>query len=111
MKITSLDRPKSRWPEDVTFAIPGTGLGDVWRSVQYACHVNATQGTRVRLYGGWHGWPGIDFSSNRLADRTALIKEIVPLLDTPGRFRTIRKVDPDTDDFFHLVHAFLGLGS
>lgn len=93
MRINGPYRPKERWPDGVTFAIAGTGLGDVWRSVQYACHVNATQGTRVDLYGGWHGWPQLDFSPAPLADRTALIEEILPLLDTPGRCRIARKAD------------------
>jgi hypothetical protein len=85
--------PETSWPEQVTFGIAGTGLGDIWRSVQYACHVNQSQGVDVSLYSGWHGWPGLDFSHVPIADKSALIQTTMSLLDTPGRFRLVRKAD------------------
>lgn len=92
--------PEEPWPNRVTFAVAGPGLGDICRSVQYACHIHASQGVDVQLYCRWHGWPGLDFLIRPQKDREALAEEIRVELDTAGHFRIVR--NPELTDIVWL---------
>ncbi|MCW8133263.1 MAG: FkbM family methyltransferase [Planctomycetota bacterium] len=93
-----------RWPDPCTFGLFCPGFGDIWRTVQYACWVQATRQAKVSLYTAWHGLPGKDFSETPLANKEGLIREILEALDFSGTLELTQ--DPPAERYFPLAGVY-----
>lgn len=92
------------WPDPVTFGLFCPGFGDIWRSVQYACWVQATRKCKVSLYTNWHGIPNVDYSETPLSNKEALIREILPVLDTSGQVELVHEAP--AENYFSLCGVY-----
>jgi hypothetical protein len=61
--------------------ISGAGLGDLFRTVEFALYLNAELGYRFGIYPYWHGHPGHNFRTEPYKDREALCREILSVFE------------------------------
>jgi hypothetical protein len=82
--------------------LAGSGLGDVFKSVQYCRYLRSHSNCPIALYPFWHGYRGVTFQTDAISNHTALAREIMGILGADGTFDILTSVD----NLKHVVFAW-----
>lgn len=71
--------------------LSGPGFGDVFKLVQYGCHLRSAR-CRAAIYPLWHGYEGADFREEPLCSREELARELMGVLEVDEPLGLVTRV-------------------